>query len=275
MSYNPYGPPSPRTYDNRLEAVVVCVNYGDFLNETLPLNLPHIDRLVVVTTLNDQVTRAVCRKWSVECVTTDVFTEKGDCFNKGAAINVGLASLRQKGWLLHMDADIALPITFRNMLDKSALRDDCIYGCERACVCGWDQWQKIKADWLNQPQYCQKYFVMTPAETPISPNIVHKHLGFVPIGFFQLWHSKFMQYNEIRYPETESNAENMDVQFAIKWPRQNRLLLPTIRVYHIESESGPMGINWNGRKSKPFTPDGKPLDAGLNAWRPGYGGDGY
>lgn len=259
----------PRSYDNRVEAVIVCRDYGDFLAETLPMNLDHIDRVVVVTSVEDSLTRAICRHWSVECVTTDVFTEKGDCFNKGAAINVGLASLRQKGWLLHMDADIVLPLRFKNMLDKSALQEHCLYGCERACVQGWLAWQKIKATWWTEPQYAEKYFVTTPPQAPISPNIVHKDRGFTPIGFFQFWHSKYSQWNEIRYPETESNAENMDVQFAIKWPRKDRILLPTVPVFHLESEAGPMGVNWNGRKSKPFGPEGRMPDV---CGRPHYGG---
>ena len=87
-------------YDNRLEVVTTCLNYGDFLDQTLPFNLPHIDRMVVVTGHNDLVTREVCRKWSVECVVTDCFTERGEQFNKGAAINVGLGALRQLGWVL-------------------------------------------------------------------------------------------------------------------------------------------------------------------------------
>jgi len=258
----------PDWFDNRLEGVIVCLDYGDFLAETLPMNLTHFDRLVVVTALRDQVTRSVCRKYSVECVTTEAFTERGEIFNKGAAINVGLAALRQRGWLLHLDADIVLPNTFINMLDKSALQRDCLYGCERACVTGWDQWQGLKHKWFENPQYFEKYFVHTPAETPISPNVVHKHYGYTPIGFFQLFHSQHFQSCELRYPETESNAENMDVQFAIRWSRSKRLLLPTVRAYHLDSEAAPMGTNWNGRKTKPFTADGQPLQV---PDQPGYG----
>ncbi len=260
----------PGYFDNRLECVIVCRDYGDFLAETIPLNIPHFDRVVVVTTAADWLTRDVCRKWSVECVLTDAFTEKGDHFNKGHAINVGLARLRQRGWVLHLDADIALPLTFRNMLDKSALQRDCLYGAERACVTGWDHWQKVKATWHTDPQFAHKYFVMTPDHTPISPHVVHKHHGYVPIGFFQLWHSAYFQAHEFRYPDTESNAENMDVQFAIQWPRHKRILLPTIRVYHVESERAHMGANWNGRKTKPFTADGNPLQASSDGTSQGY-----
>jgi len=126
---------TPSKYtDTRLEAVVVCENYSDFLEETLPFNLPHVDRLVVVTSHEDERTRALCTKWSVECVVTDMFSEGGRSFGKGPAINIGLSSLRCTGWILQLDADIVLPLTFRNMLDKAGLQRDHLYGCERANI---------------------------------------------------------------------------------------------------------------------------------------------
>lgn len=259
MSYQPDAQPG---YDNRLEVVVVCRDYADFLAQTLPFNIAHVDRLVVVTSHDDTATKSVCQKWSVECVVTDAFTEKGDAFNKGSAVNIGIQSLRQRGWILQLDADIVLPSTFRNMLDKSALHRDCIYGCERANVNGWEKWEHLKrCHYHEEPQFGYNYLVTTPAEYPIGANLIHKQRGYCPIGFFQLWHSSFMHKHDLRYPETEGSAENMDVQWALRWPRSQRLLLPTVRVFHLESQVAAMGINWKGRKSKPFTHDGQPLVA--------------
>lgn len=255
-------------YDNRIEAVCVCLNYADFLQATIPFTLPHVDRLVVVTSHADTATKEVCRKYSVECIVTDVFTEKGEQFNKGAAINVGLANLRQKGWILHLDADIVLPLTCRNMLDKSALQPDCIYGAERCDVTGWPAWRALRANWHDNPQFSGRYILSTPPEYPVAANVIHKELGYVPIGYFQLWHSQFMQAHQLRYPEAGSNAATTDVEWAGRWPRKQRLLLPTVRVFHLRSEAGDMRTNWNGRKSKPFTEDGAPL---VVAPQPGYG----
>lgn len=257
MSYQP----SQTGYDNRLECVVVSLNYGDFLAETLPLNLAHVDRMVVVTGHKDTLTKEVCRKWSVECIATDLFTEKGEVFNKGAAINIGLGSLRQKGWILQLDADIVLPVTFRNMLDKSALQRERLYGAERCNVLGWGRWNNVRQRWFSDPQFGYRYLVTTRNDLPIGANVVHKQWGYVPIGYFQLWHSEYMRNNELRYPETEGSAEHMDVQWAVRWPRKDRILLPTVRVFHLESEPVRMGANWYGRTTKPFTPTGKPIKA--------------
>jgi hypothetical protein len=64
-----------------------------------------------------------------------------------------------------------------------------------------------------------------------------------------------MHQLELRYPDTEGNAENVDVQWALRWPRRQRLLLPTVRVFHLESEGALMGANWSGRTTKLFGPE--------------------
>src|SRR5271170_1436469 len=124
----------------RIEAVIVCRNYGDFLAETLPLNLNHFDDVIVVTDHNDKETVRVCERYSVEHFKTDCFTEFGDPFNKGKAINLGLSNLKKSDWLLHIDADIVLPHRYRDMLRRTQLKNDCIYGADRVNVYGWDNW---------------------------------------------------------------------------------------------------------------------------------------
>lgn len=242
-----------------IEALITCVQYGDFLNQTIPFTLPHVDRLVVVTSFDDKLTQQVCRKWSVEYVMTDVFYEKGEAFNKGQGINMGLQMLRQNGWIISMDADIVLPLSCRNMLSKSHLEQDHIYGCQRHNVTGWDAWRKLKASWHEEPQFGYNYLVNTADEHPVGATLIHKQFGYAPIGYFQMWHSSWMNKHQLRYPDVQGSAEKDDVQWALRWPRKQRTLLPSIRVYHLESEEVPMGANWNGRTTKPFTENGDPL----------------
>lgn len=49
----------------RIEAITVSVNYDDFLAETLPLNRPLFDDMIVVTTPEDVETQRICRYWDV------------------------------------------------------------------------------------------------------------------------------------------------------------------------------------------------------------------
>lgn len=241
-------------YDDRIEAVITCSKYADFLRQTIPFTISQVDRLVVVTPHEDHETRRVCDEWSVECIVSDSFTEKGDVFNKGSAINIGLAGLRQKGWILHMDADIVLPVTFRNMLDKAALQRDHIYGANRANIRGYHKWQEFKKTLHEVPQFSYRYLVGTPHDLPIGDCVVHKQYGYVPIGFFQLWHSTYMHRYQLRYPDSEGSAEHMDVQWSLRWPRHKRHIVPTIRVFHLESDDATAGVNWRGRKSAYFGP---------------------
>ena len=85
---------SPYEFPSMLiDAVTVCVGYSDFLAETLPVNLPHLNRLVVVTAPDDYETMAVCKLFSVECRATNLMTSGGSKFNKSRGIDYGLGLL--------------------------------------------------------------------------------------------------------------------------------------------------------------------------------------
>jgi hypothetical protein len=232
----------------KIEAVVVCKDYSDFLEQTLPDNLQQVDRLVVVTHPNDRRTIDLCSRFSVECVQTTCMHTQGDEFNKGRAINLGLGHLRGLEWMLHMDADILLPHGFRNMLARTHLDPKNIYGADRVNVVGYDNWMAHKHKTV--PHYSHRYFVEPPKEFNLGARIIHSEHGYTPIGYFQFWHRSANR----KYPIHQGNAEHTDLLFACQWARENRVLLPEIFVYHLESESSQMGANWKGRKTKWFGP---------------------
>jgi hypothetical protein len=236
----------------KIEAITVCVSYTDFLEHTLPENLQHLDRLVVVTHPDDKKTQSLCEKFGVDCVPTKEMHRDGDKFNKGRAINLGLSHLRHDGWLLHLDADILLPHKFRQMLSHSQLDSTCIYGADRLNCVTYDHWMKHKHKTVPQHQW--RYMVTPNSEFPLGSRLLHQEYGYCPIGYFQMWHSS----QKRKYPITAGSAEHDDVLFAVQWERSKRILLPEFFVYHLESESAQMGANWQGRKTKPFGPDPKP-----------------
>lgn len=255
-----YDEQQSRSGDMRLEAIIVCKDYSDFLEETLPNNIQYFDDVVVVTHHDDKATQRLCGKYSVECIKTDCFNEYGDAFNKGSAINLGMHHLKQTGWLLHLDADIYLPHRFRHLLDRAQLNTKNIYGADRVNVYGYEAWQKMKKRivphygyrWFIDPGFCHSE---KPAEDArLGARVIHMQYGWIPIGYFQLWHGSLgHQYNYKR-----GAAAGADILFPTLWPRENRVLLPEVVCYHLDSEpKHGIGTNWKGRKSRPFKPTDK------------------
>jgi hypothetical protein len=58
------------------------------------------------------------------------------------------------------------------------------------------------------------------------------------------------------YPTESPGADHTDVLFSKKFPVGKRHLIAETYVIHLDSEKGgPMGANWNGRKTRHFGPD--------------------
>jgi hypothetical protein len=237
----------------RLEAVTVCMDYSDFLAETLPHNMQHFDHMVVITSDEDRETRELCDHLGVECRTTNVHKRSGDKFAKSRAIDYGLAYIRADDWVVHLDADIWLPPMTRHILTHMNLDHDSIYGIDRVNCVGYDRWDKFLAGerrGASRHQHIRNCLTVPPP-FPMGARISIKHYGgFIPIGFFQMWNAG--RHPNRRYPLHHGGAERTDVLHSLQWPEEHRRLLAEIIGIHLESEPGRMGVNWNGRMSKQF-----------------------
>jgi hypothetical protein len=239
-----------------IEAITVCVGYGDFLRETLPANLPLVDDLVVITSPDDHETRSVCKEHSVRHVLSEEHGHGGP-FNKGRLINRLLDQVGAKDWVLHLDADIVLPRSFRRLMEWAHPDERCLYGADRATVPSWQAWCQVKAagGWDNHRYGCMLH---VPEGHMTGGRHVPSLHGYTPIGFFQLFHGSQIidrGFHLRRYPITHGDAARTDVQFALQWDRQYRRLLPEVVVLHIESDpKAPKGANWKGRTTPRFGP---------------------
>jgi hypothetical protein len=235
-----------------IEAVTVCVNYSDFLAEAIPHNLPLLDLWTIVTTHEDRATQALCAKHGIHCLMTDVFyrdVEKPR-INKSRGINYGLMHHGQAGWMLHLDADIVLPPQFRRMLENADLDEACLYGMDRVDCPDSAAWDKYLA---NPHQQYQWRYLLIPPPWKLGARIAHGDFaGYVPPGFFQLWHPG--KSGVTRYPiKVEGDMEHTDVLHAVQWERRKRILIPEGWCIHLSS-AGEFGANWRGRKTPPFRP---------------------
>ena len=242
----------------QIEAITICCGYGDFLKETARVNRPLVDDLVVVTSPDDHETRGVCKEMSIRHVLSEEHRRDGP-FNKARLIQRGLDQIGAQDWILHLDADVVLPRGFRQYLDWAHLDERTIYGADRCNVAGWDAWTKVRdaGGWDNHRYGSVQRFL---AGQPVGGRHVPSLHGYVPIGFFQLWHGSAMidrGFHQKRYPLNHGDAARTDVQFALQWDRRYRQLLPEVIVLHLESEAAAQGANWRGRTTRPFGPDGK------------------
>jgi hypothetical protein len=250
--------PSPdpaRRERMRIEAVVTCVDYADYLQETLPYALPHVDDLMVVTTPTDIRTKHVCSQHSVKCYETDEFSKGGKKFDKAAGINFGLRHLKLDGWVLHMDADTVLPPRTRHMLENAGLDPASIYGIDRVNCVGRAAWDAFRAaPWHSYEWRC---LVHAPGRSwPLGSRVAHMaHGGYCPIGFFQLWSPSGSGVRDYAVQEA-GTAEHSDVRQAIRWDRRHRHLIPEVIAIHLETrdkgDTRPMGQNWAGRRTPEF-----------------------
>jgi glycosyltransferase involved in cell wall biosynthesis len=235
----------------KLEGVVVCVNYSDFLAHTLPSIYTQFDKLVVVTDLKDVDTKELCSAYGVECVQTDCFYGSKDPFNKGKGINAGLERLDKDGWVIQLDSDIYFPPCTRSILNVRHLDHEKIYGVDRLMCPSYDSW----VNYLRKPNplHSKTVFVNLNA-FPVGTRLSEFHNpkgGYEPIGFFQLWHPQGSGVFD--YPQCHGAADKTDVLHCKRWTRDKRELMADVVVIHLASGRG-WGLNWNGRKSPKFGP---------------------
>jgi hypothetical protein len=232
----------------KIEAVIVCVNYADYLAHTLRENKILFDRVVVVTAPEDRETRRVCEYLHVECLQTDVTQSRWGKFCKGAAINVGLEALGKDGWVVHMDADIALPPLARRMLQAAELDPTFLYGCDRVMCRSFVDWVTFQSNpRLQHEDECWIHMDQFPFGHRVAINTFG---GYIPIGFFQMWNPSVSGI--CKYPEGHTTAAREDTDFALKWPRNKRGFVPEIIAYHLESGKTGMSANWAGRTTPKF-----------------------
>lgn len=238
-----------------LQGITVCYHYSDFLAYTLPFNKSIFNYYVVVTSPDDKKTLDLCEFYNINCVVTTQLQN----FNKGKAINNGLAFLKNKGWVLHLDADIILPPLTRKILEDLSLEKNCLYGVDRLMCPSHKDWIHFFEKPINMFTNFETYITTTPwnigtrfSKKYIGNKYLKEKTGYIPLGFFQLWHTN----NNKTYPENFNSMADSDVHFALQWERKYRQLIPELLVIHLESDekvNNKMGANWKKRQTRTFS----------------------
>lgn len=232
-----------------IDCLITCVGYDDFLSRTAPLNRVHFRRLIVITSPEDTRTISYCQEEGLECLQTDAWTQNGDTFNKGRALNEGLTALRldDPDWVCVLDADILLRYDFGIVCGRmtSNLDPENLYSAKRRLCLHKYHWEQ----WLDQMTWDISEFTVEeiPIESPRGGGdkrlwgnrriTTDNPAG--ALGYLQLWS---MQKYKAQYPTNYPTAHSYDIRFAMGWPEEKRLWLPT-DVLHL----GWRRLNWGGR----------------------------
>lgn len=205
-----------------MKAIIVCVEYDDILELTLPYNRHHFDSVVVVTTPQDTATQAIATANNCIVHLSNDFYANGAHFNKWIPLEQGLDVLGRDGWLVIMDADVAWPkrATF-NELDQSVM-----YSPRR---------------YMN-PHYS------IPPESRWHSYPMHgvRHIW---AGYTQIFHASAA--GPIPWHESHYNCGGPDTIFQHRWKVKKRTPWNCLHL-------GPTETNWNGRIAP--RKDGKRID---------------
>lgn len=206
---------------DRITAVTVCVDYGDYLAITLPINRPHFDRFIVVTTMTDTETHGVAYKLGAEVIATGSFYNRGASFNKGAAIESGIRCFDREGWFVLLDADTVIPS--RADLRGPWAVPGSLYTPRRIMRLEPGEVSGDDATWRTDRPAGNEEFA----------------------GYFQMFHASDPRLGPPPwYSDRWKHAGGSDSEFWRKWPRSHRVR-PPFEVLHL----GPDGQNWHGRAS--------------------------
>ncbi|MEK6882289.1 MAG: hypothetical protein AABY22_21905, partial [Nanoarchaeota archaeon] len=209
--------------ENKLEAIVTCVNYGDILELTLPENKKHFDNLVIITDTKDVKTKEICDKEGVSCIQTDVFYENGAIFNKSAAMNLAYKNLKYHDWCINLDADIILSDNFRYSFFSYNLDKNLLYGASRKFIWNYEQYLK----WKKKEDIDEELLTLE------SPGV----------GYFQAFNFDADCLKGISFDKfipDSFTAEKVDALFFYRWYPQ---ISPEIPKLHFEViHLGPPGL---------------------------------
>ena len=120
-----------------ITALLVSVNYSDYLEVALPYNTKQFDEIIVLTIESDKACQDLCSKYAnVKCLVfpDGILKKNGKTFNKGALINKGFEYLNEinySDWLVITDSDIVFSENFKELMAGKEKDPNILYGMSR------------------------------------------------------------------------------------------------------------------------------------------------
>jgi hypothetical protein len=238
-------------------AFTVCINYSDYLEDTLQHNRYLFKDFWVITEEDDIKTIDLAKKHNCSVHLTKQRKANGAIFNKSAMIRDLQHILHSKynnKWICYIDADCYISNSF-SYIDLSKLNKNYIYGLHRSVYESRDEF----ISYLDKPPkkpIVYRIQIPTIVNQSVSiPNPRHgiefrprqmatqkKKIVYVErdavSGYFQLYYDKTKYYAPFSL-----NCAKCDIDFAKLF--EDQVMLKDAYVSHF----GPICTNWDGRTS--------------------------
>lgn len=212
-----------------LRAIVVCVDYSDFLSITLPRNRHHFGEVCVVTSMRDILSGRVAEEHGAQVYRTDAFYYGGAKFNKWLALENALDTYGRHGWLCILDADVIWP----HRLPEFDLLPGKLYTPYRRMMP------------IPPIVYGAPTEFTIPDETLWSRFPLHRVRSDFS-GYTQIFHASDPVLGSPPWHETDwVHAGGGDTMLQAKWSKANKIR-PPFEVLHL----GDAGVNWCGRTTR-------------------------
>lgn len=219
-----------------LRAIIVCVDYSDYLSLTLPYNRHHFSEVMIVTSPTDTKTQELAAANNCRVHITDAFYADGAVFNKFRAMEEAFGVYGRYGWLCIMDADVLWPkhIDWVFVEPYKQLRLP-----EHIATRYWMMPGVLHTPLRRMWEDVTPYVPQEPywAQFPLHPQQVEW------AGYTQIFHATDSVLGPAPWHEINwSHAGAPDSWFQQKWEQRNKRRPPFICLH-----LGQAGRNWCGR----------------------------
>ncbi len=225
--------------NKKIECVIVCKNYGDYLELTLKENLRYFDNIIIVTSPKDYKVHELVSKYNekVSYLIYNDWNKNGAIFNKGGAVQFGLDHLKYNDWVVILDSDIVIKEDFRDKL----IDINKFYGSYRRFISKLQEYKDLNLHTVEE--------IKNWSDSPF-PKIEGSGCGFFQCFNMNNICARLRKKIMGNLYEDSYSAEKVDIDFlAIFCPlieHDSNLVRMGVELWHL----GPHGVNNNGRSEK-------------------------
>jgi hypothetical protein len=166
--------------------MTICIDYADYLAQTLPQNRRLFSTYYIITERTDAATCELARAYDCVLLFTSKKHEKGAKFNKSGMMFDAQHFIHKRhgfAWIAHVDADIYLPADLWKHLRVDALNKNGIYGITRHVYTTHDDYVHDRIASVDKGEmgvigYFQLYWLKNKFYPPWSANCSHCDLVF-------------------------------------------------------------------------------------------------